>query len=52
MMVMEVKIIDIDHKGNGMARVDNKIVFIPKAVTGDIVDINIVKQHKKYDEKR
>lgn len=49
---MEVKIIDIDHKGNGMARVDNKIVFIPKAVTGDIVNIDIVKKHKKYDEGR
>lgn len=49
---MEVKIIDIDHKGNGIARVDNKIVFIPKSITGDVVDIDIVKGHKKYDEGR
>ena len=40
---MEVKIIDIDHKGNGIARIDNKIIFIPKSITGDIVDIEIVK---------
>ena len=49
---MEVKIIDIDHKGNGIARINNKVIFIPKSITGDIVDIDIVKSHKKYDEGR
>lgn len=49
---MEVKIIDLDHRGNGIARKDNKIVFIPKSITGDLVDIDIVKSHKKYDEGR
>jgi len=49
---MEVKIIDLDHRGNGMTRIDNKIVFIPKCIPGDIVDIDIVKSHKKYDDGR
>ena len=49
---MEVKIIDLDHKGNGIARVDNKIVFIPKTINGDVVDIDIVKNHRKYDDGR
>ena len=49
---MEVKIIDLDHKGTGIARIDNKIVFIPKCVPGDIVDIEVIKTHKKYDEGR
>ncbi len=49
---MEVKIIDLDHKGNGIARVNNKIVFVPKCVVGDIVDIEIIKEHKKYNEGR
>jgi len=49
---MEVKIIDLDHKGNGIARIDNKIVFIPKTIIGDLVDIDIVKNHKKYDDGR
>jgi len=49
---MKVNIIDLDHKGNGMARIDNKVIFIPKCITGDIVDINIVKSHKKYDDGR
>ena len=51
-MSMKVKVIDLDHKGNGIAKIDNKVVFIPKAIVGDIVDIDIVKSHKKYDEAR
>ena len=49
---MEVKIFDLDHKGSGMTRINNKIVFIPKCIPGDIVDIDIVKCHKKYDDGR
>lgn len=49
---MKVNIIDLDHKGNGITRIDNKIVFIPKCITGDTVDIEIIKKHKKYDEGR
>lgn len=49
---MRVKIVDIDHKGNGISRVDNKIIFIPKCIIGDCVDVDVVKSHKKYDEGR
>ena len=49
---MQVKIIDIDHKGNGIARVENKVVFVPKCVIGDEVELEIVKKHKKYDDGR
>lgn len=49
---MEVRIIDMDHKGNGIGRINNKIVFIPKGITGDLVDIEIVKSHRNYDEGR
>ena len=49
---MEVKIIDMDHKGSGIARYNNKICFIPKCIYDDVVDINIVKMHKKYDSGR
>lgn len=49
---MEVKIIDLDHKGNGIAKIDNKIIFVPKCIVGDIVNIDIIKKHKKYDEGR
>lgn len=49
---MEVKIVDMDHKGSGIARYNNKICFIPKCINDDIVDIDIVKSHKKYDDGR
>jgi len=49
---MKVSIIDIDHKGNGIAKINNKVIFIPKCITGDLVDIDIIKSHKKYDEGR
>lgn len=47
---MKVEIVDIDHKGNGITRINNKIVFVPKSIVGDYLDIEIVKKHKKYDE--
>ena len=49
---MKVEIVDIDHKGNGIARVDNKVVFVPKSIVGDVLEIDIVKKHKKYDDGR
>jgi len=49
---MQVRIVDMDHKGNGIGKIDNKVIFIPKGITGDLVDIEIVKSHKKYDEGR
>lgn len=48
---MKVEIKDIDHLGNGIAKED-KITFIPKSVIGDILDISIVKEHKKFNEGR
>lgn len=47
---MKVNIIDLDHKGNGIAKIDNKIIFIPKSIPGDYVDIEITKDKKKYSE--
>lgn len=49
---MKVEIKDIDHKGNGIGRIENKVQFIPKCIPGDCVDVEIVKSHKKYDEGR
>ena len=46
---MKVKIIDMDHLGNGIGKIDNKVIFVPKAVPGDLCEINIIKNNKKYD---
>ena len=44
---MLVKIIDYDHQGRGIAKVDNKVIFIPKVKLGEEVSIDIVKEKKK-----
>ena len=45
---MEIEIIDMDHLGNGLGKINGKIVFVPKSITGDICKIEITKEDKKY----
>lgn len=45
-----VTITDYDHKGRGIARINNKIVFIPNTIIDEIVEIEIIKEKKKYME--
>lgn len=47
---MEIKITDLDHQGRGIGRINNKIVFIPNTIPGEIVEIKIIKEKKKYME--
>lgn len=46
---MKIKIEKMDHLGRGIGYYDGKIVFVPKAVMGDILDIEIISNHRKYD---
>ena len=36
---MKVKIVDMDHRGNGIAKENNKVIFVPKSITGDVLDM-------------
>ena len=47
---MEVTIIKLNHSGEGIGYIDGKIVFLPKTIPGDIVEIKIIKEHKNYIE--
>ena len=47
---MEVKIEKLDYYGRGIAYIDNKIVFINNALPGEIVEIKIVNDKKRYSE--
>ena len=47
---MRAEIIDYDHLGRGIAKINNKIVFVEDAVVNDVLDINITKSKNKYDE--
>lgn len=46
----EVTIIDYDHHGRGMAKINDKIVFIPNTMIGEIVKIKVTKNKKNYME--
>lgn len=45
---MEVLIDRLDHQGRGIANID-KVTFIPNAIKGEVVDIDIVSSKSKYN---
>ncbi len=47
---MNVEIIRLDDNGRGIGYIDDKIVFVSKAIPGDIVNIEITLDKKKYSE--
>lgn len=48
--VENVSITALSHTGKGIARIDNKVVFVEDTVPGDIADILIIKDKKDYAE--
>jgi 23S rRNA (uracil1939-C5)-methyltransferase len=46
---MELKVIDMDHQGSGITKIDHKISFVPKTITGDVIDADIYKEYKNYN---
>lgn len=47
-LVKEAEIIDMNHMGQGLAKIDNFVVFVSKALTGDRVKIKITDIKKNY----
>lgn len=45
---MEVVIEKMNHQAMGIAKINGKVVFIPKVIVGDVVDIDIIKEYKNY----
>lgn len=45
-----VRIETLDHQGRGIAKIENKIVFIPNALPGEFVEIEITKEKKNFSE--
>lgn len=46
--IKEVEIIDLNHTGQGVARVDNFVVFVDGVIQGDIVEIKITEKKKNF----
>ena len=47
-----VEIIGAGSEGKAIARVENRVIFVPFVVPGDVVDIQVVKKKKSYFEGR
>jgi len=47
---MKVEIEKFDHQGRGITYVHNKVCFVRNTLPGEIVDIKITKDQKKYQE--
>ena len=47
---MEVEISKFDHFGRGIGKINEKIVFVSRALPGEIVDILVTKNKKNYLE--
>ena len=47
-MIMRCRIDGITHQGEGVARIDGKAVFVPFAIPGEEVQIEIIKEMKRF----
>lgn len=46
----DVEITDIAAEGNSIARIDNKVLFVPQCIPGDIVDVKLTRKRTSYME--
>lgn len=50
LIIEGVEIIDVAAEGKSIAKVDDKVVFVPFAIPGDIVDVQVGRRRKKFAE--
>lgn len=50
--LQNVEVIDIAEEGKGVGKVNDLVIFIEKAVPGDIVDIELIRRKKRFYEAR
>jgi len=51
-ILTSLTVIDIAEEGKGIARADELVVFIEKAIPGDVVDAAVYRKKKKFAEAR
>jgi len=49
-IIKQVTITDIAAQGKALARIDNFVTFVSNALPGDVVDIQITRRRKSYQE--
>jgi 23S rRNA (uracil1939-C5)-methyltransferase len=51
-IIENVEILDAGAEGKAVARVDNRVIFIPYGVPGDIVDVKVTRKKQSFYEGR
>jgi len=46
----EIEITDAGSEGKAIGRIDDKVIFVPFVVPGDVIDIRVTKNRKSYRE--
>lgn len=46
----QVEIIDIAEEGKGVAKADDLVLFIPRGVPGDVVDVEVTRKKRNFAE--
>ncbi|MFC3560661.1 23S rRNA (uracil(1939)-C(5))-methyltransferase RlmD [Pedobacter jamesrossensis] len=49
-IIPNVEIIDIAEEGKGVGKADELVIFVDKAVPGDVVDVRLTKKKKNFAE--
>jgi 23S rRNA (uracil1939-C5)-methyltransferase len=49
-ILQDLHIIDIAEEGKGVAKAEELVVFVEKAVPGDVVDVRVLKKKKNFAE--
>ncbi|MBP3942103.1 23S rRNA (uracil(1939)-C(5))-methyltransferase RlmD [Sphingobacteriaceae bacterium WQ 2009] len=50
--INDIHIVDIAEEGKGVGKTDDLVLFIEKAIPGDIVDVELMKKKKSFGEAR
>ncbi|RZK56880.1 MAG: 23S rRNA (uracil(1939)-C(5))-methyltransferase RlmD [Pedobacter sp.] len=48
--ILGLSIVDIAEEGKGVGKADELVIFVDKAVPGDVVDVRLVKKKKNFAE--
>ncbi|MDD2279934.1 MAG: TRAM domain-containing protein, partial [Bacteroidales bacterium] len=49
-LLNNIRITDLAAEGKAIAKVDGKVLFVPFAVPGDLVDVQVTRKRKNYLE--
>ena len=51
-LIQDISIIDIAEEGKGVGKVEELVLFVDKAIPGDVVDVELIRKKKNFAEAR